>query len=546
MMQRLPATLAAIGSRGGLRRVLLAYAVSGLVEFSTWVAIILYAYAQGGPRLVGLVTVAQVLPAAIVSPLLAGVGDRMTRGTALVLVYALMTSATALTLVALVVGAPVPVVVAGAALCTIAHASARPIHFAVLPQLSRTPEQLVSGNALSSISDGFAMFLGPAVAGVAAALVGPWLVFAVGTVLAVLAAALCLALGLAPPAVVAGAEPSALREAMEGVAALWRDLPALALLLIVTTGFVVIGAMDVLAVTFSERVLGQGDAGAGAILSGIGIGALVGGAVAGVVAMRRSLAPVVLLGGVLMGSAVAAISLLSAIGPTVVALTVSGLGGAILMVGGRTLLQRTSDERLLARIFGVQESASLIGVALGAAVAPILIERTSPAGAFVPFGLGTVGVAAIGFLLVRRLDARAVLRPAEVALLRRVPFLSVLPQYELERLAQHATWMDVEAGADVVRQGEPGDLFYVVASGEFAVIVDGLPRPDTLGPGQGFGEVALMHAVARTAGVVARTPGRLLAVGSADFLAAVTGSPDGHKIALEVSGGHLGADSGER
>ena len=541
-MRKMPASLSALGSSSGLRRVLLAYLLSGIVETATWLAIVLYAYARGGPSLAGLVVVGQVLPAAFVAPLLAGLGDRMTRGAALVLAYAFLTVATAVTLIALVVNAPVLVVVAGATLCTIGHAVARPNHFAVLPQLARSPEQLVSANALSTIADGIALFAGPLAAGFGAALVGPWLVFAAGVAVLVITALLCLGLGLAAPVTTDGGGAAALRQAFEGVGALWGDWPALALLAILTSGFVVIGAMDVLAVTFSEVVLGQGEAGAGGTLSGVGIGVLVGGVVAGVLALRRRLAPVVLIGGLLMGAAVTSVSLLTHVGTTATALAVSGLGGAVLLVAGRTLLQRTSDERLLARIFAVQESASLVGMAVGAAVAPVLIERTSPADAFVPFGAATAIVALAGYLLIRQLDARAVLRPAEAALLRRVAFLAVLPPYDLERLARHAAWVDCASGDVVIRQGDPGTTFFVVGAGTFAVTVGDGNEVAELGPGDGFGEVALMQAVARTATVTARTRGRLLAIRDEEFLAAVTGSVDGHALAVEVSRAHVARD----
>ena len=72
--------------------------------------------------------------------------------------------------------------------------------------------------------------------------------------------------------------------------------------------------------------------------------------------------------------------------------------------------------------------------------------------------------------------------------------------------------------------------------------VDGERRPVALGPGAGFGEIALLHAVPRTATVTAETPGRLLVVEADDFLAAVTGSADGHAIATEVTSAHLARD----
>ena len=73
--------------------------------------------------------------------------------------------------------------------------------------------------------------------------------------------------------------------------------------------------------------------------------------------------------------------------------------------------------------------------------------------------------------------------------------------------------------------------------------VDGVVRPTSMGHGTGFGEIALLHAVPRTATVTASTPGRLLVVGAGDFLAAVTGSADGHALVREVTASHLARDA---
>ena len=61
----LPVTLRALGARTGARRVLLAYAVYCLVEMAMWIAIILYAFAQGGSTTAGIVAVSQLVPAAL-------------------------------------------------------------------------------------------------------------------------------------------------------------------------------------------------------------------------------------------------------------------------------------------------------------------------------------------------------------------------------------------------------------------------------------------------------------------------------------------------
>ena len=540
-----PATLRALTSRTGLRRVLLAYALFDLVEIAIWLAIILYAFDEGGAPLAGLVGVLQLLPAVVLAPPLASIGDRLPRGTALALAHAGVAVTVVLTLVALLAEAPVAVVITASATTTIALAVVRPIHFAALPQLASTPDELVSANSLSSVADGVAYFAGPILAGFGAAIAGPWLVFAGASVAALTATLLCLRLGLPAPAPTErGDKTEGFRAALAGLQTMWGDWAALALLLVLTTRFVIGGAMDVLGVSFSTSVLGLGQSGAGLIIGAVGIGGILGASVAATVSRRPSLVPVVIGGGVLLGGGVAVVAFFDRLGTAMAALALAGVGGALLIVGGRTLLQRITDDRVLARVFAVQESTSLLGVALGTAVSPFLIHQFSAAGAFIPMGIGVVLVTVVTFTLVRRLDARAVFRPEELALLRGVPFLSVLPPYELERLAKNARWLDTGSDQDVVRQGEPGHEFFVIAAGEFAVTIDGVTLPTPMTAGTGFGEIALLQSVPRTATVTSLTPGRLLVVSSDDFLAAVTGSPDGHAIAVEIAASHLARDPG--
>jgi len=541
-MAQVPATLSALRSRGGLRRMVVAYGIYNFVEIAIWFAIIFYAYDVGGVNLVGIVAVVQLIPAAFIGPALVGLCDRLSRGTALVLSHGAVAVASLATTIAIMMSAPVPVVVTCSALATIAVAVVRPFHFASIPMLSRTPDDLVSANSLSSVADGFAFFLGPVAAGIGAALVGPALVLSVSSALAVVATVLCVGLRLGPTAPFADAEAPSWRGAFSGLGSLWRDWGALALLVVLTTRFVLSGATDVLGVAYSEEVLGLDESGAGLVIGAIGIGGLVGGAIAGSLAVRSRLAPVLVASGVLQGAAFAAVVLIVLLAPAVIALAVSGMASAVMMVAGRTLLQRTSDEAVMARVFAVQEGTSLLGVALGAIIAPVLIDRFTPAAAFVPLGVGAALLTVACLPFMRGLDARAVLRPHESALLRSIPFLEALPTYELEQLSRRAEWLDAAPGQVVVAQGDVGDRFYVIAEGQFTVSIDGVRRPGVLGPGTGFGEIALLHAVPRTATVTAETTARLLTLRADDFLAAVTGSPDGEAVAREVSRAYLDRD----
>jgi hypothetical protein len=190
-------------------------------------------------------------------------------------------------------------------------------------------------------------------------------------------------------------------------------------------------------------------------------------------------------------------------------------------------------------VFAVQEATSLLGLSVGAAVAPLFADRLGADVAFAVLGVATLVIALAGAGSVRALDAQAVWRREELALLRGVPFFALLAPYELERLAAASTWVDAPAGTEVITQGGPGDRYYVVAGGELAVTVDGVRRPHVIGPGEGFGEIALLRDMPRTATITAETDSRLLSLGAADFLGAVTDRGDGRELADEIAASHL-------
>jgi len=124
-------------------------------------------------------------------------------------------------------------------------------------------------------------------------------------------------------------------------------------------------------------------------------------------------------------------------------------------------------------------------------------------------------------------------------LLRRVPFLSPLPESTLEQLAKAAVALPMRAGDEVVRQGEPGDRFYLIESGSADVFVDGV-RVGNLSPGEFLGEIALLRNVPRTATVRAREDGALLALSRDAFVPAVAGYAPSRSSADAVIGLRLG------
>jgi CRP-like cAMP-binding protein len=94
------------------------------------------------------------------------------------------------------------------------------------------------------------------------------------------------------------------------------------------------------------------------------------------------------------------------------------------------------------------------------------------------------------------------------------------------------------AGDVLIRQGEPGDLFYVIADGEVTVSTAAGFTTD-LGCGEGFGEIALLNGIARTATVAAKTESALYSLSKEAFLTAVTGVADVHTAARGIAESRL-------
>jgi cAMP-dependent protein kinase regulator len=95
--------------------------------------------------------------------------------------------------------------------------------------------------------------------------------------------------------------------------------------------------------------------------------------------------------------------------------------------------------------------------------------------------------------------------PASVTELARVGLLATLPGETLGKLADRMDRQEVQAGTVLVREGEPGNRFYILLAGIAAVSQSSLGGRSVLHPGAYFGEVALAMGIPRTATVTAMT-----------------------------------------
>jgi hypothetical protein len=219
-------------------------------------------------------------------------------------------------------------------------------------------------------------------------------------------------------------------------------------------------------------------------------------------------------------------------------LVLIGVGNTLVDVSGITLMQRAAPDEVLGRVFGAFEALAVLAMGIGSLAAPLLVSTVGERGALVVAGLILPVVLVPLWRPLVRIDATSESFTDEVELLRTVPIFAPLPVPELERLAKALAPVHVVAGSTVFLQGEKGDLFYVIRSGSAEVEADGR-RVRVLGPGESFGEIALIRDVPRTATIRALTDVELLALERDVFVATLTHHPDSAAAAGSIVAARL-------
>jgi MFS family permease len=524
-----------LGSRD-LRRVLVAFLAFNAAEYATWIAILLYAYKASGPAAVGVVALIQLVPAAIAAPLAATAGDRYPRQRVLAGGYFAYAAGMAATAVAIALSAPALAVYLVAAVGGAAAIVTRPTQSALMPALSAEPEEVTAANGAAQMVEGAGIVLGPVVAAAVLTVAAPGAIFAIAAVALSLSGLLALGLRPWPTAEVMGGKEPGRRDRppststgsgafRAGLRAVLDDSDARLVVGLMSARMVMVGAADVLFVLMALDLLGMGQPGAGILNAAFGVGTMTGGALTFVFAGRGRLAGVAIIGAGLWAIGLGLSGWLAS-APLAVLLLVAGSGGlALVDLAGRTILQRAIDDDVLASVFGIQEGLAMVALAVGSIGVPVLVAVAGLTGAVMLVAAFLPLVVIVAWPRLRSLDSRAVPPVREIALLRGTDLFGPLPAPQLEAIARHASWLTVPAGATIIREGDDGDRYYVLASGGVAVERGGRHLRDLTEAGDGFGEIALLRDVPRTATVTATEPSTLLAIGRAAFLAAVTGHP---------------------
>ncbi len=522
----------------GNRWVFGAVLVNSMAEFSAWITVLVVAFEQGGSASAGLAVTVQLVPAAMLAPIVAAAGDRFPRHRVLVASFATQAAAACGVAIAAVTGSPLGVLYVFAAIFTVATIGVPATVASLLVHHARTPIQLMQWNVRKSVVRAVGSLSGPLLTAIVLAVSRPETVF---TGLAVICAATALLTGLRlprddrlPSTLSLG---SVVRDAWRGVVYTATTPGPRRIVAFVGTTEMLIGALDLVFVAVAFDQLGRGGSATALMTVAFSAGTLL----AAVVASRRlgwRLSRLTTLGAALMSLP------LLLIGEThvfvaVLALTaLLGAGSGFNDIGTQTLLQRSCVETMTSRAFGARDSIALIAAAIGAAIAGRLVDDGDLTSTLVMLGVLGALVLVGGSLLLRATERS--LRsadPALVACLRSVSFMASLPQPTLERLARIAERRSAPTGSAIVAEGDHGDEFFVVMSGEAEVRV-GTEAVRLLTAPASFGEVALLHDTPRTATVTPTTPCELAVIRKDDFLDAISRTGTSHRGALDIAGQH--------
>ena len=502
-------------------------------EWATWVAMIVFAYGQGGATEAGIVAAVQLVPSALFAPVAASIGDRYPPGRALLTAYAVQGLACGIGGAALVSDLPKNVVYALLIPATVSFTLTRPLHSAFAPALARSPEELTATNVASGWIVGISVFVAPAIAGVLLAVGSPGVVF---FVMGCACADRCGARrSAAQPRCCSGrARRGVTPRSPRGLRAVGQDPTTRLLVALLAAQGILIGSLDVMYVELSQGVLGRGGSWAGYLNAAFGAGGVLAVLVTAKLVGRPRMGPPIAITVGVASAALLGIAAEPGVAGVVLMLVLVGGSLSTFDVAARTLLQRAAPDR---------------------SAGPGLRARRGSRGSHHrrrgPPGRGARRDRRRGALRRRSGShspaRRRALRPAPArdrppcrrprgrdrAASLDVALRPAAAPDARGRWRAPCSRIEVPAGTVVIRQGDPGDLFYAIADGEVEVIRDG-DRVAVLGRGDGFGELALLLDRPRNATVRTLTDSRLYTLSPDEFVPAVTGHPRAAQAGAEL------------
>ena len=527
---------AALGNWDLVRHVIV-HLASTAADWAVFVGVLVYAFEVGGATTTGFASIALLVPYIVAAFFAGSLAERLPPGR--VRLGGLVVQVVSFGVAALAVasGAALPLVVAASMVGVGAVTTLRTSGAVILPAIVRSTRELGVGNLWTGYSESLGALLGPLAATGLLAIGGPAAVLAGCAGMAAVGVAVTTLPHLVDPpgssgTIIDGSRGS-VRRVIGNVRGLRSRPGVLGVLFIAGAQFFVVGALEIIVVVAAEDRLDLGDSGPGLLLTLVGVGAIAGGLVATFLIRLERLAPVLV--GAMVLVAAFAIVLGSAV--TVVAafvlLPLIGISRSVIDLVADVLLHRSAPPEILASVYAVIEIAAGIGLILGSIGTQALLAVSGLEAALYGIGGFFLLLVAVTLGSMRRADASATVPVVSMSMIRRLPVFSSLPAAELETLSRSAEEVRTVPGEQVVVEGDEGDRYYAVMSGKFEVTVGGVPVY-TAQRGQGFGEIALLASVPRTATVTSIGDGLLLAIDRAPFLIAVTGHDSTRQAAWGV------------
>lgn len=505
-----------------------------IAEHAAWIAVLVVAFERGGADASAVVVAVQLVPAALVAPVVASAGDRFPRHVVLRIALATLTVAALAIAVSLRLGAPIAVTYVLAAIFTIGLSATPATLASMLVHHAVSPAQLTRWNAATAVVRWGGSLLGPLLIALVLTVSGPPAAFV--TIAA--ACAIALVVGWTVPADDRAATRLRLddvaRDSWQGVRYALGHRETRRTVGFLTLTQVLVGGLDVVFLVVAFDRLGRSGGAAALIAAGFS----VGGVAVSLLAVRhahRSPLVLVVAGAFLLTLPVVVLGEVTSLAAALVPVAALGAGNALTEIGGHTLLQRVTPETMTSRVVGLLDSTSMAGAAIGALVAGTLFAGSEHGGAFVALGtLGLIVLLAAATTLVTVQRRAAPVDPERVEALWRVPFFTPLPLPTLERLGEAMDCRRVVAGETLIAEGATGREFYVLLEGTVEVSA-GEGTITTLRSPSYFGEVALIRDTVRNASVVVVTDGAVGVIDRAAFLDAVALTPSSRAAARDVS-----------
>jgi MFS family permease len=535
--------MAAVFSNPAMRKLQIALGGSTIGDWAYATALAVFIFQTDGAVALGLVSVIRYTTVAVIGPFTAALADKFDRRKVMIWSEGLRGALMLVGALVIVADGPALIVYALAIVTSLAATPFRPAQAALLPNLARTPDELTAANVASSTIESVSSFIGPAIGAALIATVGVEAAYLTNALSSVFLVVLVASIRPVSNELVGHADEevdgegehrTALQEALAGFTTIFRSRDLSLVMGLYTVQTIVAGASAVFAIVIVVELLDATAASVGILDAVLGVGGILGGLLALILAQRRRLAQDFGVGVILWGAPLLLVVAWPEWAPSLVAMFLIGVGNSIVDINAITIIQRVTPDETMGRVFGALDSAVVGGMAVGAILTPLSIEAIGIRPTLAVIAVLTVLATTAGWAGLRRIDQQF-LAPRLVPLLRRISFFAVLPEAVVERLATEAIEVRAAAGMNVIEEDQVGDRYYVIESGEAVV------AGTVLGAGDGFGEIALLRDVPRTATVTARTELVLQAITRDDFLAAVTGYGDATAEAEAVANARLTA-----